>query len=191
MVSWLNGHVRDSFTNRTTFLHSQVIGYLFNDYWEDIGTIKSFFEANLALAHQVQSACCVIVFILSKLLISRRYFVFEQPPLFEFYDATRPIYTSPRFLPPAKIVGSKLTDAIVSHGAYLDECIVENAIIGLRSRIGKGVVIRVSALLPRPAINLKFAVIVIVIVTRTFMRIDLHVSSAQLPVISLSTHLPA
>lgn len=54
----------------------KVQAYLFNDYWEDIGTIKSFFDANLNLA--------------------------KSPPNFEFYDATNPIYTSPRFLPPAK-----------------------------------------------------------------------------------------
>jgi glucose-1-phosphate adenylyltransferase len=54
----------------------KVVAYLFDGYWEDIGTIKSFFDANLALA--------------------------QQPPRFEFYDQTAPIYTSPRFLPPAK-----------------------------------------------------------------------------------------
>ncbi len=66
-----------------------------------------------------------------------------QPPKFEFYDPQSPIYTSPRFLPPAKIVHSKIADAIVSHGAFLEECSVENAIIGLRSRIGKNAIIRV------------------------------------------------
>eukprot|EP00216_Chloropicon_sp_CCMP2111_P004048 CAMPEP_0198242180 /NCGR_PEP_ID=MMETSP1446-20131203/12096_1 /TAXON_ID=1461542 ORGANISM="Unidentified sp, Strain CCMP2111" /NCGR_SAMPLE_ID=MMETSP1446 /ASSEMBLY_ACC=CAM_ASM_001112 /LENGTH=483 /DNA_ID=CAMNT_0043925473 /DNA_START=1 /DNA_END=1448 /DNA_ORIENTATION=+ len=91
----------------------KVQAYLFNDYWEDIGTMKSFFEANLALA--------------------------QHPPMFEFYDALHPIYTSPRFLPPAKVQNCKVSDAIVSHGAHLEDCVVENAIIGLRSRIGKGV----------------------------------------------------
>ena len=66
-----------------------------------------------------------------------------QPPRFEFYDPHSPIYTSPRFLPPAKIVKSKVSDAIISHGAYLEECTVENAIVGLRARIGKKTVIRV------------------------------------------------
>lgn len=66
-----------------------------------------------------------------------------QPPRFEFYDPRSPIYTSPRFLPPAKIVKSKISEAIISHGAYLEECVVEHAIVGLRSRIGKNVVIRV------------------------------------------------
>ena len=97
--------------------HLQVTAYLFNGYWEDIGTIKSFFDANLALA--------------------------QQPPRFEFYDPNQPIYTSPRFLPPAKIIDCKVQDAIVSPGSFLEKCTVENAIIGLRSRVDQGVTIRV------------------------------------------------
>lgn len=68
-----------------------------------------------------------------------------QPPRFEFYDPQTPIYTSPRFLPPAKVVKSKINDAIISHGSYLEECTVSNAIVGLRSRIDKGAVIQVRA----------------------------------------------
>lgn len=67
--------------------------HLFDDYWEDIGTIASFFEANLALA--------------------------TNPPRFEFYDANNPIYTSARFLPPARIEKCHLVDAIVSHGSWV------------------------------------------------------------------------
>ena len=89
-----------------------VQAYLFNGYWEDIGTIKSFFEANLNLA--------------------------KNPPQFEFYDARAPIYTSPRFLPPAKIEKCHVKDAIISHGCSLADCTVENAIVGLRSQVGKG-----------------------------------------------------
>jgi hypothetical protein len=70
--------------------------------------------------------------------------VHEQPPRFEFYDPQTPIYTSPRFLPPAKVVKSKINDAIISHGSYLEECTVSNAIIGLRSRVDKGAVIQAS-----------------------------------------------
>ncbi|EFN50814.1 hypothetical protein CHLNCDRAFT_37654 [Chlorella variabilis] len=94
----------------------KVMAYLFNGYWEDIGTIESFFNANLALTH--------------------------NPPNFQFHDPQGPIYTSPRFLPPAKVIKSKLTDAIVSHGSYLRECNVNHAIIGLRSRINEGVTIQ-------------------------------------------------
>ncbi|KAG6435527.1 hypothetical protein SASPL_100401 [Salvia splendens] len=83
--------------------------YLFNDYWEDIGTIRSFFEANLALT--------------------------EHPPRFSFYDATKPIYTSRRNLPPSKIDDSKIVDSIVSHGSFLTSCLVEHSVVGIRSRI--------------------------------------------------------
>ena len=69
-----------------------------------------------------------------------------QPPRFEFYDQESPIYTSPRFLPPAKVVKSKINDAIISHGSYLEECTVSNAIVGLRSRIDKHAVIQVLSL---------------------------------------------
>lgn len=89
-----------------------VQAYLFNDYWEDIGTIKSFFEANLNLA--------------------------RSPPTFEFYDPTYPIYTFPHFLPPANIFESKVTNAIISPGSEIGQgTIIENAIIGLRSIVGR------------------------------------------------------
>lgn len=87
-----------------------VQAFLFNDYWEDIGTIKSFFHANLALT--------------------------ANPPKFEFHNPEGPIYTSPRFLPPAKVIQSELTDAIVSHGAMVKNSKIKHSIIGLRSRVG-------------------------------------------------------
>jgi len=89
-----------------------VQAYGFNDYWEDIGTIKSFFEANLNLA--------------------------QDPPKFEFYNADAPIYTSPRYLPPAKVQNCHIKNAIISHGSSLSDCEVEDAIIGIRSVIGRG-----------------------------------------------------
>lgn len=99
----------------------KVQAYLFNGYWEDIGTIRSFFDANLALA--------------------------KDPARFEFYDADNPIYTSPRFLPPAKLMGCKVKDTILAHGVFMEGCDVESAIIGLRSRIGAGVTIRDSMII--------------------------------------------
>lgn len=90
-----------------------VQAYLFNDYWEDIGTIKSFFDANLALT--------------------------EQPPKFEFYDPKTPFFTSPRFLPPTKVEKCKIVDAIISHGCFLRECSVQHSIVGIRSRLESGV----------------------------------------------------
>ncbi|KAJ4824564.1 Glucose-1-phosphate adenylyltransferase large subunit, chloroplastic/amyloplastic [Turnera subulata] len=90
-----------------------VQAYLFNDYWEDIGTIKSFFDANLALT--------------------------EQPPKFEFYDPKTPFFTSPRFLPPTKVDKCRIVDAIISHGCFLRECSVQHSIVGVRSRLEAGV----------------------------------------------------
>ncbi|XP_027164958.1 glucose-1-phosphate adenylyltransferase large subunit 3, chloroplastic/amyloplastic [Coffea eugenioides] len=95
--------------------------YLFNDYWEDIGTIKSFFEANLALT--------------------------EHPPKFSFYDATKPIYTSRRNLPPSKIENSKIVDSIISHGSFLRNCFVEHSLVGLRSRINSNVHLKDTVML--------------------------------------------
>ncbi|GAB4837890.1 Glucose-1-phosphate adenylyltransferase large subunit 1 [Ancistrocladus abbreviatus] len=90
-----------------------VQAYLFRDYWEDIGTLKSFYDANLALA--------------------------EEIPKFEFYDPKTPFYTSPRFLPPTKMDNCRIKDAIISHGCFLRECMVEHSIVGERSRLDSGV----------------------------------------------------
>ncbi|XP_065003965.1 glucose-1-phosphate adenylyltransferase large subunit 1-like isoform X1 [Musa acuminata AAA Group] len=86
--------------------------YIFEDYWDDIGTIKSFYDANLALT--------------------------EQPPKFQFYDPRTPIFTSPRFLPPTKIEKCRILDSIISHGCFLHECSIEHSIVGVRSRIDYG-----------------------------------------------------
>lgn len=95
--------------------------YLFNDYWEDIGTIRSFFEANLALT--------------------------AHPPSFSFYDATKPMYTSRRNLPPSQIDGSKIVDSIVSHGSFLDKCLIEHSVVGIRSRINPNVHLKDTVML--------------------------------------------
>lgn len=90
-----------------------VQAYLFNDYWEDIGTIKSFFDANLALA--------------------------EERPKFQFFDPKTPFFTSPRFLPPSKVDKCKIVDSIVSHGCFLRECSIQHSVVGVRSRLEYGV----------------------------------------------------
>ncbi|KAK9137225.1 hypothetical protein Sjap_007819 [Stephania japonica] len=95
--------------------------YLFNDYWEDIGTIKSFFEANLALT--------------------------AHPPSFSFYDANLPMYTSRRNLPPTQVDNSKIVDSIVSHGCFLSNCTTEHSVVGIRSRINNGVHLKDTVML--------------------------------------------
>ncbi|XBJ27982.1 hypothetical protein VPH35_005157 [Triticum aestivum] len=89
-----------------------VQAYVFTDYWEDIGTIRSFFDANMALC--------------------------EQPPKFEFYDPKTPFFTSPRYLPPTKSDKCRIKEAIISHGCFLRECKIEHSIIGVRSRLNSG-----------------------------------------------------
>eukprot|EP00882_Tetradesmus_deserticola_P003507 GHRQ01003710.1.p1 GENE.GHRQ01003710.1~~GHRQ01003710.1.p1 ORF type:complete len:563 (+),score=264.54 GHRQ01003710.1:124-1689(+) len=91
----------------------KVNAYLFEGFWEDIGTIKSFFEENLKLA--------------------------QQAAPFEFYDPASPIYTSPRFLPPAKIEDDcQVEEAIISHGCTVKRSTIKNAVVGLRSHIAEG-----------------------------------------------------
>ncbi|KAE8076988.1 hypothetical protein FH972_015602 [Carpinus fangiana] len=95
--------------------------YLFNDYWEDIGTIRSFFEANLALT--------------------------KHPPRFSFYDAAKPMFTSRRNLPPTKIDSSKIVDSIISHGSFLTNCFIEHSVVGIRSRINSNVHLKDTVML--------------------------------------------
>jgi glucose-1-phosphate adenylyltransferase len=93
-----------------------VQAYLFKDYWEDIGTIESFYNANLALTQQ------------------------PDPP-FSFYDEKAPIYTHARHLPPSKLLDSHVNESMVGEGCILKECTVKRSIIGIRSRIEAGCVI--------------------------------------------------
>ncbi len=89
-----------------------VQAHLFNDYWEDIGTIRAFYEANLDLATNV--------------------------PKFNFFNAEAPIYTRSRYLPPSKIQNSDINSTMISEGCILEGIYANRSIIGLRSRIDKG-----------------------------------------------------
>ena len=93
--------------------------YVFNDYWEDIGTIGAFYESNLALTQQ------------------------PQPP-FSFFDEKFPIYTRPRYLPPTKLVDSQITDSIIGEGSILKSCSIHHCVLGVRSRIESDVVLKDS-----------------------------------------------
>jgi glucose-1-phosphate adenylyltransferase len=93
-----------------------VQAYLFQDYWEDIGTIEAFYHANLALTAQ------------------------PVPP-FSFYDEQAPIYTRSRYLPPTKLLEAHVSESMIGEGCILKECTVKRSVIGLRSRIDTGCVI--------------------------------------------------
>jgi glucose-1-phosphate adenylyltransferase len=98
----------------------RVQAYVYRGYWEDVGTIKSYFQANLALCDAI--------------------------PPFDFYDEKRPVYTHPRFLPASKLEGCNVRRALISEGCILNGAEIDHAIIGIRSRIGSQVRIRNSLL---------------------------------------------
>jgi glucose-1-phosphate adenylyltransferase len=99
-----------------------VQAYLFDDYWEDIGTIEAFYNANLALTRQ------------------------PMPP-FSFYDEEAPIYTRPRYLPPSKILNCNVTESIIGEGCIIKNCRIQHSVIGVRSRIESGAVIEESLIM--------------------------------------------
>ncbi|MDZ8258572.1 glucose-1-phosphate adenylyltransferase [Nostoc sp. ChiQUE01b] len=99
-----------------------VQAYLFDDYWEDIGTIEAFYHANLALTQQ------------------------PQPP-FSFYDEHAPIYTRARYLPPSKLLECQITESIIGEGCILKNCRIQHSVLGVRSRIESGSVIEESLLM--------------------------------------------
>jgi glucose-1-phosphate adenylyltransferase len=100
--------------------HVQV--HLFDGYWEDIGTSKSFYEANLQLAH-------------------------HKPP-FDLADGRQPIYTRPRFLPPTRIDGATIRQSLIADGCLIEPgAIIENSVIGLRCRVGRGATIKNSVVM--------------------------------------------
>ncbi len=99
----------------------QVNAYIFQGYWEDIGTIRAFFECNLNLTNLV--------------------------PDYSFFDTTAPIYTHARFLPASKINGATIKQAIISDGCIISDAHIERAVIGVRSYIDTGTTIRHSILM--------------------------------------------
>jgi glucose-1-phosphate adenylyltransferase len=99
----------------------RVQAHVHQGYWEDVGTIQSYFLANLALCDPI--------------------------PPFDFYDAAHPIYTNPRFLPASKVANCTIKNALISEGCIMQGAHIDRAVIGIRSRIGAGTQIRSSLLI--------------------------------------------
>ena len=99
----------------------KVMVYIFKGYWEDIGTIRAFFEANLALT--------------------------DTLPPYNFFDRLAPIYTHPRFLPASKINAATVRHAIIADGCIISDAHIDRAIIGVRSIIESGATIRNSVIM--------------------------------------------
>src|SRR6266446_1887619 len=90
----------------------RVFSYIFQGYWEDIGTISSFFNANLDVTSEL--------------------------PRFNFFDMSAPIFSRPRFLPASKINGAHINHAIISDGCIINHADISHSIIGIRSMVGTG-----------------------------------------------------
>jgi glucose-1-phosphate adenylyltransferase len=94
----------------------KLFAYVFDGYWEDIGTVGSFWEANLALTNSV--------------------------PPFNFFDSDHPIYTHARFLPPAKLNSGFLKNVVISEGCIVSEVELRRCVIGVRSILREGSCLR-------------------------------------------------
>jgi glucose-1-phosphate adenylyltransferase len=95
-----------------------VQAFMFDGYWEDIGTIGAFYRANLDLTSKI--------------------------PKFNLFDAEAPVFTRARYLPPSKVEDTEINDSIIGDGCIINGAKVNNSVIGLRSRISKGVLMDAS-----------------------------------------------
>jgi glucose-1-phosphate adenylyltransferase len=100
---------------------TKVFGYEFSGYWRDIGTIRSFYEANLELT--------------------------TQKPQFDIYDPDQRIYTHARFLPGSRLSDCKLDNVLIGEGCQINNATIEHSVVGLRSIIKSGCVIKDSVLM--------------------------------------------
>jgi glucose-1-phosphate adenylyltransferase len=96
--------------------------HLFDDYWEDIGTIRAFYNANLSLT--------------------------KNNPPFDLFSADRPVYSRARFLPPSVVEGATISSSLIADGCRIGKgARIENSVIGLRCVIGEGVTIKNSVVM--------------------------------------------
>lgn len=95
----------------------KVVAYQYEGYWTDIGTIHSFFEANIELTDHI--------------------------PQFNLFDSAHPIYTRGRMLPPAKYYGgTQVNRALIAEGSIIHARLIEGSVIGIRARLGENTVIK-------------------------------------------------
>jgi glucose-1-phosphate adenylyltransferase len=105
-----------------TELGLRVQAYLYDGYWEDIGTIEAFYNANLGITK-------------------------KPVPDFSFYDRSSPIYTQPRYLPPSKMLDADITDSVIGEGCVIKNCKIHHSVVGLRSCISEGAIIEDTLLM--------------------------------------------
>ncbi|KAL5972337.1 Glucose-1-phosphate adenylyltransferase small subunit, chloroplastic/amyloplastic [Asimina triloba] len=105
-----------------TSIGMRVQAYLYDGYWEDIGTIEAFYNANLGITK-------------------------KPVPDFSFYDRSSPIYTQPRYLPPSKMLDADVTDSVIGEGCVIKNCKIHHSVVGLRSCISEGAIIEDTLLM--------------------------------------------
>ncbi|KAG8049481.1 hypothetical protein GUJ93_ZPchr0009g1207 [Zizania palustris] len=105
-----------------TEIGMRVQAYLYDGYWEDIGTIEAFYNANLGITK-------------------------KPVPDFSFYDRSAPIYTQSRYLPPSKVLDADVTDSVIGEGCVIKHCTINHSVVGLRSCISEGAVIEDALLM--------------------------------------------
>jgi glucose-1-phosphate adenylyltransferase len=99
----------------------RVSAYIFDGYWADVGTVDSYYDANILLTQP------------------------DAP--FNFYDPSCPIYTRSRHLPPSRLLDCNLHNTLVAEGTYLNHCEISDSVVGLRASVRSGARIRRSVLL--------------------------------------------
>ncbi len=132
LIELLQSDQRDDFGYhliQTAVGRGKTTSFLYSGYWEDIGTIASYYEANLLLTHANKGL--------------------------DTYDAHNPIYTRSTFLPGPKIHCSQINQSIICEGSQIHAQEISHSVIGLRSHIGKGTIIRSSVLMGNPETRTK------------------------------------
>jgi glucose-1-phosphate adenylyltransferase len=99
----------------------RVNAFLYQDYWADVGTIESFYDANMLLTR-------------------------DHPP-FRFYDPRKPIFTRPRFLAASRFIDARVDHSMVAEGCYVNRCTIGESIVGIRTRIDERARVTRSVLL--------------------------------------------
>ncbi|KAF7815459.1 glucose-1-phosphate adenylyltransferase small subunit 2, chloroplastic [Senna tora] len=105
-----------------TSIGMKVQAYLYDGYWEDIGTIEAFYNANLGITK-------------------------KPVPDFSFYDRSSPIYTQPRSLPPSKMIDADVIDSVIGEGCVIKNCKILHSVVGLRSCISEGAILEDTLLM--------------------------------------------
>lgn len=99
----------------------KVFGYVFQGTWEDIGTIRNFFDCSIDLT--------------------------SPKPRFDLFDQTAKVYTRPRFLPSSRMDGAHVTRSLISDGCIIQEATIKQSVLGLRSVVGQGTTIECAILM--------------------------------------------